>query len=123
MGSDNMRLGRAGEVSAERFLRKKGYRIIERNYRTRFGELDIIARDGRTLVFVEVKARTGQAFGSPGEAVGRRKQSRLTLAAGLYMEERRLRDLPVRFDVVGVLGDGPGAEMELLQDAFEAFEF
>jgi len=122
MESEKMRLGRAGEASAERFLRKRGYKIIERNYRTRFGELDIIARDGATLVFIEVKTRSGHVFGSPSEAVGQGKQSRLTLAASLYMEKRRLRDLPVRFDVVGVLGEGPGAEIELLRDAFDAYD-
>ncbi len=120
MGSDNMRLGRAGEASAERFLRKKGYRIIERNYRTRFGELDIIARDGRTLVFVEVKTRSGHAFGGPAEAVSRRKQSSLSLAAGLYMKERRLAGLAVRFDVVGIVGEGPCEEIELLRNAFDS---
>ncbi len=120
MGSEKIRLGREGEASAERFLRKRGYRILERNYRTRYGELDIIARDGATLVFVEVKARRSRAFGTPAEAVGHRKQSNLTLAAGLYMEERRLHDIPVRFDVVGIIGEGPSAQIELLRNAFDA---
>jgi len=122
VGSENIRVGRAGEASAERFLRKRGYKIVEKNFRTRFGELDIIARDGATLVFVEVKARRGSGFGAPIEAVGYRKQSNLTMAAGLYMEERRLHDMPVRFDVVGILGEGPGAKIELVQNAFDAVE-
>ncbi len=122
MGSENIKKGKKGEALAERFLKKKGYKILERNFRTRFGEVDIIALDRGTLVFVEVKARSGQGFGSPMAAVGARKQSHLTLAANIYMEERRIEDSPVRFDVVGILGEGGDAKIELLRNAFDAVE-
>ncbi len=120
MASENIKKGRKGEALAEKFLKKKGYKILERNYRTRFGEIDIIAREGRTLVFIEVKARTDEAFGSPFAAVGPKKQSHLTLAANIYMEEHGVGDIPQRFDVVSVLGDGRGARIELLRNAFDA---
>jgi len=122
MGSRNIKKGREGEALAEKFLKKKGYKILEKNFSTRFGEIDIIAADHGTLVFVEVKARCGTGFGSPMEAVGARKQSHLTLAANIYLEEHGIIDKPLRFDVVGVLGDGLSAEIELVKNAFDAFE-
>jgi len=122
MGSDNIKKGKKGEALAEKFLKKKGYKIIEKNYRTRFGEVDLIALDKKTLVFVEVKARSADGFGSPLAAVGARKQSHLTLAANIYMEEKGVGDSPVRFDVVGILGEGRGAKIELVQNAFDAVE-
>jgi len=122
MGSRNIKKGRVGEALAEKFLKKNKYKIIEKNFRTRFGEIDIIAVDHGALVFVEVKARSGARFGSPMEAVGARKQSHLTLAANIYMEERGIFDKAVRFDVVGILGEGRDAKIELLKNAFDAVE-
>lgn len=104
----------AAEDTACRFLKQEGYRIIARNWRTKTGEVDIIARDGDILVFVEVKARTGDGFGGPESAVDLPKQRRLISAALRFMEKTHC-DLPARFDVVAVR---PG-DIRLLQDAFQ----
>ncbi len=122
MGSHNIKKGRRGEFLAEKFLKKKGYRILERNYRTQFGEVDLVARDGKALVFVEVKARSSVAFGSPLAAVDARKQSHLTMAAGIYLATHDIIDQPVRFDVVGILGSGDKVKIELVRNAFDAVE-
>ncbi|MFQ5480897.1 MAG: YraN family protein [Thermodesulfobacteriota bacterium] len=122
MASDNIKKGKKGEALAERFLKKKGYRILEKNYRTHFGEVDIIARDGKSLVFIEVKARSSDGFGSPLAAVGAKKQSHLTAAAGIYLQLNHIEDQPVRFDVVGITGEGTRAKIELVRNAFDAVE-
>ena len=110
-------LGRRGEARAARYLRGLGYRIIRRNYRSPAGEVDIIARDAGTLVFVEVKARKGHAFGAPLEAVDQRKRKRITGAAMFYMSS--LKDQPLaRFDVIGVMVRGWRTEVEHIIDAF-----
>ena len=109
--------GRRGEARAARYLKGLGYRIIMRNYRAPSGEVDIIAMDGDTLVFVEVKARKGDSFGSPMEAVDQRKQKKITDAALFYLSSLREQP-PARFDVVGVLLRGWRAELEHIKDAF-----
>lgn len=95
-------LGRAGEEAAAAHLEGKGYRILRRNFRTRAGEIDLLARDGGTLVFVEVKARSGERFGAPEEAVGRERLERIARAGQLYLRGIRGPDLPYRIDVVAV---------------------
>lgn len=112
-------LGNKGEEIAARYLRKKGYKILKRNYAVPTGEIDIVARDGGTLVFVEVKARTDDRFGQPAEAVGTRKQRRMRSAALHYLAGLR-KQPPARFDVVSVRLDGGGEEVEHIMDAFEA---
>ncbi len=115
-------LGRAGEEFAARYLRRLGYRIVARGVRYRNGELDLVAWDGSTLVFVEVKTRVTSQHGLPGEAVDRRKQRRMTRAAMLYLKQHRLFDHPCRFDVVAIVWS-PSArqpEIELIRGAFEA---
>lgn len=111
-------LGREGERLAESYLKKKGYKLVQRNYRCRGGEVDLIVLDRRTVVFVEVKTRTDHAFGSPLEAVAPRKQRRMILAAQLFLHEKRLHERDARFDVVGI--SWPGAEplVEHVQNAF-----
>lgn len=96
-------LGKAGEDAAASHLEEKGYRILRRNFRTRSGEIDLVARDGQTIVFVEVKARTGTRFGLPAEAVGRARIERLERAGQLFLREIGGADLPYRIDVVSVL--------------------
>src|SRR3990170_2409629 len=94
-------IGKSGEDEAARLLEKKGYKILERNYRTRCFEVDIIAKDGKTVVFVEVKKRQSARYGSAKEAIGRRKMKRLVMAAKDYMSKRRQgleREFNVRFD-------------------------
>jgi putative endonuclease len=84
-------------------------RIIDRNYRSRYGEIDLIAEEGETLVFVEVKARRGTAYGTPEESVTARKRDRLVLTAQTYLAERGLEQRDWRIDVVGISlqADGP----------------
>lgn len=112
-------LGDRGERAAARHLRRRGLRIITRNYRTPQGEIDLIARDGDTLVFVEVKSRRQ---GTPAEAVTPEKQRRLTLAALHFMKRHDLLDCPCRFDVVAVVWpEGRRRpEIEHFPAAFEA---
>ncbi len=95
---------REAEERACGYLRSLGYAIVARNWRWRGGEVDIIARDGGTLVFVEVKARSSPRFGLPAEAVGRRKRGKLIAAAKAFLGRDAGR-IPIRFDVVAVLGE------------------
>lgn len=94
-------LGVRGERAAARYLQRRGYVIVARGDRSRYGELDLVAVDGRTVVFVEVKTRRS-ALDHPAEAVHQEKQRRLTRAATAYLKRHRLLDYPVRFDVVAI---------------------
>jgi len=116
-------LGRAGEQMAAEHLVRLGYEIIERNYRTRWGELDIVARAGSTLAFCEVKTRrAGGRAGGPFDAVGPGKQARVRKMAGRWLIDRRDRPYAavIRFDAIGVTVDGAGRLVELrhLEGAF-----
>jgi putative endonuclease len=113
-------LGKTGEDLACAELEKRGYAIIARRYRRRGGEIDIIARDGETIVFVEVKAREGHAFGKAAEAVTAFKRRRLTQLAADYMARRRLSNRPCRFDVVSIHFESGRPEIEVFQNAFDA---
>ncbi len=116
-----IRLGRRGEEAAARYLASVGYRILERRYRTRAGEIDFIAEDGETLVFVEVKTRSSLSFGRPAEAVNVRKRARIAGAASLYLARRGSPDRSCRFDVVEVLESGGAPpRIRLIRDAFES---
>jgi len=118
--SDDKRqtLGQLGETLACDELRRRGYAILERRYRTRYGEIDIVARHGDVLVFVEVKARAGAAFGSGAEAVTVHKQRRVAQMAADFLVRRRLHDRPCRFDVVSVaVGEG-APRVEVIAGAF-----
>jgi putative endonuclease len=112
--------GHAAESEAERYLRRKGYRILARNARTPSGELDLVARSGSVLVFVEVKARGSSTHGGAVGAVDSRKQARLVKLAAQYLARHRLRNQPCRFDVVVCAGgtDAP-AVIEHIEHAFE----
>ena len=120
MVEDRRALGAAGERAAERFLRRQRYTIVERNYRTPAGEIDLIALDGPTVVFVEVKTRTGSAHGSPFDAVDLRKQRQIIRAAQRFLAAKRLLERPARFDVVGVWWEDGDPRCELIRNAFEA---
>jgi len=112
-------LGIKGENLAVVFLKKKGYRIIARNYKTPIGEVDIIAQDGDTLVFAEVKTRTDELFGWPFEAVNKKKRHKMKNVALLYMK-RIGGNFPVRFDVISIFYRENGEkEIEHIMDAFE----
>jgi putative endonuclease len=113
-----MRLGKEGEAIAVRFLKKNGYRIIQKNYRTPIGEIDIIARDGKTLVFVEVKARESIRYGLPFESVNSRKRKKIMNVATLYL--KRFRDVPpCRFDVVSINYEKGRPVFDLIKNAFD----
>ena len=108
-------IGRAGEDLAAQYLKQQGYTILERNYRLRIGEVDIIARDEEYLVFIEVKTRRSTRFGSPFEAVDARKQQQIVKIAAAYLQGK---ELPVRFDVVAVHLNEQDVRVEILKNAF-----
>ena len=112
-------LGADGEKAAEEFLCTQRYRIIERNYRCPVGEVDLIALDGKTIVFIEVKTRRGSRFGSPFEAVDQRKQGQVSRAAQYFLAKHRLHDRAARFDVVGVRWENGQPLCELVRNAFD----
>jgi putative endonuclease len=119
MSQDRIALGKTGEDLACRELERRGYVIVERRVRCRGGEIDIVARDGETLVFAEVKARESAAFGSPAEAVTPWKQRRIARLAQDYVTRHEIRGRPLRFDVVAILLDG-GPAIEVYKNAFDA---
>ncbi len=110
--------GAWGEDLALRYLTRRGYRLVERNYRTRRGEIDLIVRTEDTLVFVEVKLRRGTGFGDPLEAVTPRKQATLRSLAVEYLSERNPHFDTLRFDVVGILAGREGLRVRHVEDAF-----
>lgn len=113
------RTGDWGENLALRYLAERGYTLVERNYRTRHGELDLIMRSGATLVFVEVKLRRGREFGDPIEAVTPRKQAVVRSMAEQYLAERDPDFEELRFDVVGILAyRNEPPKVRHIQDAF-----
>jgi putative endonuclease len=116
-------LGKSGEDLACDELLRRGYAILARRYRTRLGELDIVARDGETLVFVEVKARRGDRFGRPEDAVTWSKRRRLVMMAGAFVARAGLARVACRFDIVAVTcGSGPGRRIDVFQGAFRPGE-
>ena len=114
-----IRVGRRGENLAFELLKKKGYKVLERNFKTPLGEIDIIARDKKTLVFVEVKTRLSSDFGTAKWAVGPRKQRKLSMVALDYLKRLSLLDQPARFDVVAIDLDQGEAKIELFRNAFD----
>jgi len=112
--------GKMGEDLACAELARRGYAILARRYRTRFGEIDIVARDGEVTVFIEVKARAGQEFGGGAEAVTAWKQRRITQMAVDYLARHRLHDRPCRFDVVTIELAGESPRVEVYAHAFDA---
>lgn len=109
--------GSKGEDTAVNYLKKKGYKILYRNYITPLGEADIIAKDKDTIVFVEVKTRSSDAFGQPFEAVNHRKQEKLKKIALYYLKHNKI-ELPVRFDIVSVISRDEKTEINHLIGAF-----
>lgn len=112
-------LGRKGEDAAERYLRQKGYDIIERNWVYVKYEIDIIARNEEYIVFVEVKTRSSNQWGNPEEAVSKGKIKRLVEAADFYLREYDI-DQPARFDIIAAIWNGKVFEIEHIDDAFLA---
>jgi putative endonuclease len=118
MTYERQQTGSRGEAIAAVALEARGYRVLARRYRTRAGEIDLVAQDGDTIVFVEVKARRSGEFGDPVEAVTRLKQHRVVAMAADYLARAGLAERPVRFDVVGVVMDGEASSVEVHVDAF-----
>jgi putative endonuclease len=114
-------VGISGENLACDELRRRGYAILERRYRTRFGEIDIVAREGKTIVFVEVKARLTDDFGGAAAAVTGWKQRRIAAMAVDYLARRRLQECPCRFDVVAIDYDSTGPRITVYPNAFDTF--
>ena len=118
MKDPRRQLGDAGEDLAAAALKKQGYKILERNYVCPLGEIDLIARQGKTYVFIEVKTRKNDRFGAPQEAVNSTKQRKLRLLADYYLKQKRLGEVDMRFDVVGITMAADGPRLEIIQNAF-----
>lgn len=113
------RFGKKAEDLAARYLKRRGYKIIARNYRTKAGEIDIIAREGRSLVFIEVKGRQSMRYGSAKAAVTPRKQRQVARVALWYLKETDQLDVKARFDVVAVTQKDGEARIEIVRNAFQ----
>lgn len=115
-------LGRRGEDEAAKYLRSIGYRIVATRERILRGDIDLVALDGRTVVFVEVRSRSSTAHGHPAETIGYHKQRRVAQLATAYIRRHQLEDCSVRIDVVTVTFDGPDGQpqVEHFQNAFES---
>jgi len=110
--------GKEGEKKASRYLKKNGYEIIEKNFRCRGGEIDIIARQGNTLIFCEVKARRNKLYGTALEAVTPSKREKIKTTAKIYMQKNNLKNIDCRFDVVTIDVEDGKELINLIQNAF-----
>lgn len=120
--SPHIVLGKQAEDLAASHLEARGYLVIERNFRCRYGEIDLVARHGDTIVFVEVRARRSARQGEPFETVGPRKQQRLSRLAEVWLARHGLSRVACRFDVVSVLlPEGQDPRVEVIVNAFEAW--
>jgi putative endonuclease len=117
-------LGQRGEAAADRYLRRRGYKILARSNRLKPGELDLVALDRKTIVFVEVKTRQSKETGLPEEAVNYPKQRKLTLLAKTFLKRHGLLEYPARFDVIAIVwpADKWFPTIEHIKNAFEAVE-
>jgi len=116
---ERIALGRLGEELAKQRLKKLGYRIIETNYRCPLGEIDVVAKDGDVLVFVEIKTRRDRSLGEAKEAVHKRKQGQLSKVALAYLKSNHLLGSKARFDVVAIEVSRGKEEIEIVKNAFE----
>ncbi len=113
------RLGNEGETLATEFLRKQGFTIIAKNYKTRIGEIDIIAKDGDTIVFVEVKTRSDDSFAAPYESVNTVKRQKMKNVALLFLQKQK-QEMPSRFDIISITFlKGGHPAIHHIRDAFE----
>ena len=119
MSKDRISLGRKGEELAADLLKDSGYKILYRNYRTKLGEIDIIAKDKETVCFIEVKTRSSDRFGCGSEAVLRLKQRQIAKAALSFLKEKQFLDKKARFDVVSLDCSSLEPKLDLIKDAFE----
>ena len=119
MTRERLALGKEGEDLALKKVESLGYRCIARNYRCTLGELDLVARDGETLVFIEIKTRKGKSLDYAKEAVHARKQRQMSKVALAYMKKNRCEDIKARFDVVVIHQKGVDREIEVIRNAFD----
>jgi len=120
MTTEKIDFGKQGEELAIEYLKKKGYKVIERNYRCRMGEIDIIALHKGATVFMEVKTRKDYSFGLPQDSVNKRKQRHMILSALFYIKYKHLSlDDKYRFDVIGIDFTKEKPDINLIQDAFQ----
>ena len=112
-------IGKSGEEAAVRYLKKRGYKVLEQNFSCPVGEIDIIVRDKKTIVFVEVKTRRSVSYGSARLAITPHKQRKISMAALYYLKSNRQMDQRARFDVVTVLSTEREQAIDHIQNAFE----
>lgn len=118
---DRKKIGNWGEQQACEYLENKGFKILDKNYRCRLGEIDLIALDGDCLVFIEVKTRTSVSYGFPAESIGKRKQNKYIKMASIYAKGKGIYGASFRFDVVEVMIKGPGSwEINHIANAFQS---
>ncbi len=118
MLNKNQEFGKNSESDAAEYLSRRGYKILEKNYRTKLGEIDIIAREKDTIVFVEVKARTSEKYGDPKLAVSYGKQKKIARAAQIYLKSTNQGNQKARFDVVAIHPHDSGKGIEIVRNAF-----
>jgi len=124
MTTQRIQLGQSGEEEATAFLKRQGYKILQRNFRSKLGEIDIIAKDGATLCFVEVRTRTSEWHGHPFESITPRKKQKLIKTALTYLKLNGLTDTDARFDVVAVIPQEQGGfDIEIIKNAFDGNGF
>jgi len=119
MQDKRKKFGKESESIAVRYLKKNGYKILEQNYRNKLGEIDIIAKDKKTLVFVEVKARRSGGYGSPKWAITPKKQRKISMVALYYLKATKQNKVKARFDVVAISSSQDNPRIELIKNAFE----
>lgn len=113
-------LGKDSEQLARKFLERQGYRLVQRNFQSKLGEIDLIMRKGQELVFVEVRSKSNQDYGQPAETVDKNKQEKIRKTAQLYLyQHQEMKQCYCRFDVVGVAWQNGLAQIEWLADAFQ----
>jgi len=119
MLNKRQKFGEQSESLAVWYLKKNGYKILEQNYRTKLGEIDIIAQEKKTIVFVEVKSRRSIRYGSPKWAVTPKKQRKISMVALYYLKTTNQMDAGARFDVVAITSNRDQPQIEIVKNAFE----
>jgi putative endonuclease len=119
MQNTRQKFGERGESLAVWYLKRNGYKILEQNYRTKLGEIDIIAKEKKTIVFVEVKTRKSVRFGNPKWALTPKKQRKISMVALSYLKATKQSDARARFDVVAITSNQDEPQIEIVKNAFE----
>jgi len=119
VSKQHLYLGKSGEEAAVGLLKENGYKVLSRNYKSKLGEIDIVARDKDTVCFIEVKTRLSERFGLPQESVTATKQRQISKIALGFLKEKNLLACKARFDVVSVIYSRGKPKLDLIKDAFE----